>query len=184
MPLTLEAENLQIAKWWVDASFAVHSDMKSHTGGVLSLGCGAVYSTSTCQKLNTQSSTEAELLGINDVLLQILWTQYFLEAQGYGSPNESVIYQDNQSTILLGKNGKASSSKRTRHINIRYFSVADCVQAKEMKFGILPYWDMIADFFTKPLQGSLFKRLCDDIMSVAPVTHDLPAGLFQIGRLG
>ena len=37
MPLILEAENLQIAMWWVDASFAVHSDMKSHTGGVLSL---------------------------------------------------------------------------------------------------------------------------------------------------
>ena len=85
---------------------------------------------------------------------------------------------------MLGKNGKASSSKQTRHINIRYFFVADCVQAKEMKFGILPYWDMIADFFTNPLQGSLFKRLHDDIMNKAPVTHDLPAGLFKIGRLG
>ena len=99
MPLTLEAENLQIVKWWVDASFAVHPDMKSHTGGVLLLGRGAVYSTSTRQKLNTQSSTKAELVGINDVLPQILWTRYFLLAQVYGSPNESVIYQDNQSTI-------------------------------------------------------------------------------------
>ena len=156
MPLTLEAENLQIVKWWMDASFAVHSDMKSHTGGVLLLGRGAVYSTSTRQKLNTQSSTEAELVGINDVLPQILWIQYFLEAQGYGSPNESVIYQDNQSTILLGKNGKASSSKQTRHINIRYFFVADCVQAKEVKLAYCPTGDMLADFFPKPLQGSLF----------------------------
>jgi len=40
LPLTLEA-------WWVDGSFAVHADMKSHTGRVISLGKGAVYGTST-----------------------------------------------------------------------------------------------------------------------------------------
>jgi hypothetical protein len=38
MPLILEAENKNVMKWWVDASFAVHPDMKSHTGGAMSLG--------------------------------------------------------------------------------------------------------------------------------------------------
>jgi hypothetical protein len=38
LPLTLEAENAHIVKWWVDTSFAVHPDMKSHTGGMMSLG--------------------------------------------------------------------------------------------------------------------------------------------------
>ena len=38
MPLTLEADNMQIIKWWIDASFAVHSNMKSHTGGAMTLG--------------------------------------------------------------------------------------------------------------------------------------------------
>ncbi len=79
MVLTLEADNLQVFKWWVDASFAVHKDMRSHTGGVLSMGRGAVYSTSTRQKLTTRSSTEGELVGVNDVMPQILWTRYFLE---------------------------------------------------------------------------------------------------------
>jgi hypothetical protein len=60
MPLALEADNMHIVKWWVDASFAVHPDMKSHTGGVMSLRKGAVYGSSTWQKLNTRSSTEAE----------------------------------------------------------------------------------------------------------------------------
>jgi hypothetical protein len=54
MPLTLEADDLQIVKWWVDASFAVHKDMKSHTGGTMTLGKGAIYATSTRQKLNTK----------------------------------------------------------------------------------------------------------------------------------
>jgi hypothetical protein len=115
LPLTLEADSAHIVKWWVDASFAVHPDMKSHTGGMMSLGKGAADGTSTRQKLNTKSSTEAELVGVNDVMPQILWTRYFLEAQGYGV-EDSLVYQDNQSAILLEKNGRASSGKRTRHI--------------------------------------------------------------------
>jgi hypothetical protein len=60
-------------KWWVDASFVVHPDMRSHTDGVMSLGKGAVYSASTTrQKLNTRSSTEAELVGIDDLMAQVL----------------------------------------------------------------------------------------------------------------
>ena len=80
MPLRLEADNMHIIKWWVDASFAVHPNMRSHTGGCMTLGKGVVYGTSTNQKLNTRSSTEAELVGVNDVMSQILWTRYFLEA--------------------------------------------------------------------------------------------------------
>jgi hypothetical protein len=47
MPLTLEADIMCIVKWWVDASFAVHPDIKSHTGGAMSLGKGVVGGTST-----------------------------------------------------------------------------------------------------------------------------------------
>ena len=60
MQLTLEADGTNIIKWWVDASYAIHPDLKSHTGGVMSLGKGTIYgSTSPKQKLNTKSSPEA-----------------------------------------------------------------------------------------------------------------------------
>jgi hypothetical protein len=75
MPMTLEADNAHNVKWWVDASFAVHPDMKSHTGGMMTLGKGAAYSTSTRQELNTSSSTEGEIVGVNDVVPQVLWTR-------------------------------------------------------------------------------------------------------------
>ena len=168
MPLMLQADNMHVMKWWVDASFAVHPDMKSHTGGAMSLGRGAVYGTSTRQKINTTSSTEAETVGIHEVLPQILWTRYFLEAQGYGV-EESVVYQDNQSAILLAKNGRGSSSKRTRHINIRYFFVADRIASKEVKVEYCPTGEMIADYFTKPLQGTLFRKFRDFIMNIDPL---------------
>ena len=133
----------------------------------MSLGKGAVYGTSAKQKLNTKSSTEAELVGVNDVMPQVLWTRYFLEAQGF-TVSDSIIYQDNQSAILLEKNGRASSGKRTRHINIRYFFVTDRVANKEVSVEYCPTQQMLADFFTKPLQGSLFQTFRDAIMNNNP----------------
>jgi hypothetical protein len=165
--LQLGADNLNIIKWWVDASYGVHDDMRSHTGGTMSMGTGAVYSTSRKQKLNTKSSTEAELVGIDDVLPQALWTKYFMEAQGYGV--STILNQDNQSTIKLSDNGKASSGKGTRHINIRYFFITDRIARKDVAIQYCPTKEMVADYFTKPLQGELFYKFRDQIMGVVPM---------------
>eukprot|EP00957_Ditylum_brightwellii_P077135 5862203-Ditylum_brightwellii.AAC.2 len=70
-------------QWWVDESFAMHPDIKSHTGGVMMMGKGAIYAISMKQKLNTWSSTESKIIGVNDLMLQILWMRYFMAAQGY-----------------------------------------------------------------------------------------------------
>jgi hypothetical protein len=125
--LTLGAENLHVVKWYVDASFGVHTDFKSHTGGVMTFGEGAIQSISRKQKLNTRSSTEAELVGADDAATLILWTKLFLEEQGY-DVKKNILYQDNKSTILLETNGKRSSSKRTHALNIQYFFLNDQVE--------------------------------------------------------
>jgi hypothetical protein len=145
-------------KWWIDASFAVHPDMRSHTGNTMSLGKGSVYSTSKKQRINTKSSTEAELVGVDDSMPLVIWTRNFLMAQGF-EIHDNVVFQDNQSAMLLEKNGRASSGRRTRHINIRYFFVTDRVQNGEVRIDYCPTGEMVADFFTKPLQGSLFRKL-------------------------
>ena len=140
--------------------------MKSHTGAVMTLGKGAIYGSSTRQRINTKSSTESELVAVNDVMPQILWTRYFLESQGY-KVHDSVLYQDNQSAMLLERNGRGSSSKRTRHINIRYFFIKDRIASGEVKLEYCPTETMLADAFTKPLQGSAFIRFRDSIMNVS-----------------
>jgi hypothetical protein len=121
----------------------------------MSLGKGMVYCTSAKQKINTKSSTEAELVGVNDVMSQVIWTRNFMEAQGF-AVRKSFVFQDSQSAILLEKNRTVSSGKCTRHINIRYFFVKDRVDAGEVEVVYCPTEDMRADFFTKPLQGKLF----------------------------
>jgi hypothetical protein len=165
LPLILSADGSGILKWHVDGSYTVHPNMRGHTGGGLTMGRGYPYSTSTKQKLNTRSSTESELVGVDDMMPSILWTRNFLESQGYGV-RENIVYQDNRSAILLEKNGKASSSKRTKHINIRYFFVTDMIRKKKMSVEWIPTGDMVADFWTKPSQGALFKKHRDLIMGV------------------
>jgi hypothetical protein len=165
LPLTLEASHISTIKWWVDGAFAVHPDMRSHTGVVMSLGKGAVYASSLKQKLNTKSSTEAELVGVDDAMGQILWTRYFIEAQGY-TVKDTIIYQDNMSAMLLEKNGRGSSGKRTRHINIRYFFVRDRIQSGEVHVLHCPTSIMLADFFTKPLQGTAFRTFRALILNI------------------
>jgi len=101
---------------------------------------------------------------VDDVMPQIVWCKYFMEAQGYDLTGNTVL-QDNQSAMLLEKNGKLSSSKRTRHINIRYFFVTDRVEKNELNIEYCPTEQMIGDFFTKPLQGWKFKKFRDLIMN-------------------
>ena len=165
--LRLEGDQDGKVLWWADASYATHPDMKGQTGGCMTMGKGAVITASNKQKLVARSSTECELIGVHDVLPSIIWSKNFLEAQGYPL-TDVILHQDNQSSILLEKNGRLSSSKRTKHINLRYFYVTDCIKRKELQVQFCPTEDMIADFFTKPLQGQAFYRLRDAIMNVLP----------------
>ena len=118
---------------------------------------------------NTRSSTKAELVGLYDVLPQIIWTRNFLLTQGYAI-NDPIVHQDNKSTILLAENGRASCSKRTRHLNIRYFFITDRIKAGDLSIAYCPIGDMFADYFTKPLQGALFQKMRNFIMNVDPAT--------------
>ena len=129
--MTLGGGDLSVVKWWVDASYACHNDMKGHTGATMFFGRGAVTSASKKQTINTTSTTESKLVGVYNMSPQMMWTEYFLENQGY-EVGTSKIYQDNKSAILLEENGRESSSKRTKHIKVRYFFIKDKFQSGEV----------------------------------------------------
>jgi hypothetical protein len=124
LPLILAADGTGVLSWYVDASFAVHPDMGGHTGGAMTMGMGFPLDKSTKHKLNIRSSTESEIVAVDNLIPQILWVCLFLKAQGF-AVSDNILYQDNKSAKLLETNGRASSSKHTRHIEIRYYYVAD-----------------------------------------------------------
>jgi len=180
LPLLLSANGSHILKWYIDASFAVHYNFRGHSGGGLTLGRGMPIVGSNKHKLNTRSSTESEIVAADDFMPAICWTRYFLNAQGY-KVEDNILYQDNKSSILLETNGKASSSKRTKHINIRYFFITDRVKKNELSVVWCPTGNMIGDFATKPLQGAIFKKFRDLIMGVVPIDDSGPGKSKPIG---
>lgn len=129
----------------------------------MSLGKGCPINLSTKQKINTRSSTE--LVRINDALALMLWVRLFMIEQGF-TVTDNVLHQDNQSTMLLAKNGGQSSGKKTRHIEIRYYFIMDQIHSSNVSLKYCPTEYMIADFFTKPLQGILFRKLRKLIMNL------------------
>jgi hypothetical protein len=93
----------------------------------------------------------------------ILWTKLFLEAQGYDD-EKNIVYQDNKIAILLETNGKKSSGKQTRALNIHYFFITNQVEKGNKQIEHCGTDNMVGDFFTKPLQGKKFQRLRDNIL--------------------
>ena len=102
MPRIIGADLLTAFKTWVDAAYAVHDDMKSHTGGVMSFGHGAINAKSLKQKLNVKSSTEAEVVGASDYLPWVIWVVKFMHYQGFDMKT-NVFYQDNLSAMKIEK---------------------------------------------------------------------------------
>ena len=81
LPLVIGADGSGNLVWNIDAVFAVHSDCKSHTGTVLMMGHGAVLSISSKQKINTKSSTEAKLVGVDNAMTFVMWMKHFFQSQ-------------------------------------------------------------------------------------------------------
>ena len=163
--LTLRADGTGKLRWHADAAFSVHPDFKSHTGGTFSMGKGTITAISRKQGMNTRSSTEAEVVAADEIVGPMLWTRNFLEAQGY-PVTDNILYQDNQSAMLLESNGRKSAGKRSRHLNIRYFFVTDQKEKGKLSIEFCPTDRMVADYMTKPTHGKKFTRFRQDIMNL------------------
>ncbi len=95
---------------------------------------------------------------MHNKLPDIIWTRYFVECQGYDI-DEYIVFQDNMSSLSLEKNGRVSSSKRTKHIKAKYFLIKDYYESGEIDLQYCPTDVMWADVLTKPLQGQKFRDM-------------------------
>jgi hypothetical protein len=130
--------------------------------------------------MNTRSSTEAELVAADEVVGPMLWTKWFLQAQGYPVCGNT-LYQDNRSAMLLESNGRQSAGKRSRHLNIRMFFLTDQVQKGNITIEYCPTDAMTGDYMTKPLHGKKFSSFRSVIMNL-PMPAQMMMGVCLMGQ--
>ena len=144
---------------FVDSDWGGDTDTgKSTTGWVFTLaGCPISWS-SQRQKTVSSSSTEAEYIAASDACKEAIWLKGFHNeiALAMKHPEQIAIPLsiDNASALKLTKNPEFHG--RTKHINIRYHFIRECVDRGE----IVPEWisgkSNPADLFTKALSKALF----------------------------
>ena len=128
-------------------------------------------SMSTKQKCNTTSSTTAEINAVSDSLPYVMWHKRFLADQkqsfnGIPIGRETVMQQDNQAAIKMEEYGKASCSKRTRHLDIKYFYITNHIKNGNIRVEYCPSKKSTADYMTKAVQGSLFVKFQNRILGL------------------
>ena len=160
LSLTISANGSGILKLLVDASFAVHPNMRGHSVEVLSLDRRFPIVSSTKHNINTRIYTETELLDVDNIMP--------FSAQGYN-------VRDNQEWEGLDQQKK-------KHINICYFFITDRFKNSEVSVVWWPKGDMIGNYMTKPLQGAMFSKFRYQIMAVIPAADTGP-GKFKIENL-
>ena len=77
----------------------------------------------------------------------------------------------------MESNGRRSCGEKSRHINIRYFFIKDVLKREGIELIHCPTERMIAGYYTKPLQGSLFRKMRDILMSLASFPEEERVGV-------
>ena len=83
MELTLEVDSMDFILCWINPAYGVHLDLKGHSGDMMTFGKGAADSKSSKHRINLRSSTESEIIGVNNHIPGVLWALRFLRGQGF-----------------------------------------------------------------------------------------------------
>ena len=144
--------------FYVDASYAIHHNARSHTGFYFTLSEGDVprdgfnspiFGKSLVQKLVSLSSFEAELNAVHQIVQFFYLLRQFLQEIGFDQSLPSLLLQDNQATIHVMNHGPSQQS-RSRHLNVRIWNLKQLVDTKMIKIIYVPTDEMLADALTKP----------------------------------
>ena len=159
MVLNINPEKLDLFAHF-DASFAIHNDMKSHSGKIIFLGKVPIYVKSSKQKSSAKSSTQAELNSLYEGLDSVLWCRAVLDFIDPGIMNNrpTTVYQDNTSSILMSQMGKPATKSNTRFLNIRLYWIKDLIQTNQINVEYMPTDEMIADALASIRQGYSFNE--------------------------
>lgn len=153
---------------YINTARAAHGDMKGHGCSYITMKIGAIYASSTNSKINIVSSAEAGVISVGEKPPKYLWFRNFAVERFRDPEQVHILCQDNKSIIILQNNGRLSCGKGSKHIHILYFFItAGRIKQREIHVKYYcPTGDMIFDYSTKPLQGSIFKNFRNMILRI------------------
>ena len=156
LPINLGAELNSTITCYVDASFATHTDMKSHTGMIVTVGenGGPLDCKSQVQSIHTNSSSEAELVASVVAANHGLFLGRVAKDLGYVKSENllMILKQDNESTIRIIENGEGMGGK-ARYFRIRHAHLKELVDQNIMKVEYCSSENMLPDYMTKCMTG-------------------------------
>ena len=109
------------------------------------------------QPIVTLSSCEAEYVAATSCVCHAVWLRNLLKELSMTQEDPTQICVDNKSAIALAKNPVFHD--RSKHIDIRYHYIRECITRKDVQVEYVKSQDQIADIFTKPLKFEDFARL-------------------------
>ena len=146
---------------YIDAAHAVHEDGFGRSGGVIMVGGTTVECITRKQKCVARDSTEAEMVALEAIVLDIEWHHEWFKGQGYDL-KAPLIFQDNTSTITLVTKG--GGKMRNKTMRVKQAVILEGFKNGDFEFEYVPTDDMVADIYTKPLSGMKYYRFKKIIM--------------------
>jgi len=158
---------------YVDSSHTSHDDLSSHTGYIVSLGPiekgynGLIMVNSNKQTSFNLSSCESEIVGILNCANSILWWRELLKELKVGIVDSkgTVLFNDNRSAITMLKSGTVNF-KRSKHVNLKVKYLNNLINTNTIKLEYHQSETLIADYLTKPLNGTRFREYVNLLLNI------------------
>jgi hypothetical protein len=143
---------------YADAAHMLHKDSKGHGGIIGTFGSAPIFVKSFKLKLVTRSSTESELVCLDEAVTFAIWLISLMQDLLPTFRPPITIYQDNLSTIAIVLNG--GNFNRSKHLINKYHFIKQHIDDKDIVLKYCPSPDMIADMVSKPVEVRILKNLC------------------------
>jgi hypothetical protein len=151
---------------WVDASHGSHTSAHSQTGIIITLGDtpqAVILAKSNKQKNITRSSTESEIVAIEEAAHITLGLKNFLNHIGYPQP-ANILYNDNKSAIFTAHQPTGMRGK-LGHIHHKERLMYEHISTHKLSLTYKPTENLTADMLTKALDGPTFRKHRNAIMN-------------------
>ena len=159
----IDGKPFQRIEAYIDAAHAAHPDGFGHSDGVIMAGGTTLECITRKQKCVARDSTEAEIVALENILLDVEWHNEWFLGQGY-KMKPPLIFQDNTSTITLVTKG--GGKMRNKTMRVKQAVILEGSQNGDYEMKYVPTEDMVADIYTKPLSGFKFYRFMKIIMGI------------------